>query len=289
MFAAVKADMEGNFEDALADLRQGVAIAAEVEEIPLLVEGHLRTGFTLYNQGDLEGAESELERCSLLAQELGSTRDEARATFLLALIKFLRGDLEDAERIALQTRTWLERTGETFFQIQNLIAMAQYALARGEVMKAEELLREALPIALDEDSFLTAEIYRLLTQTLIRQDRLDDASELAEFAARGTGEEHPYTRAAILMTEAVVATALGELDRAADGYSRAIALLGELGLPIERNQGRIAYARVLRDMGESEAARQQLQEARDACARMGATGLVVDVDAELALMGTPAA
>jgi tetratricopeptide (TPR) repeat protein len=219
---------------------------------------------------------------------LGSSRDEARANFLLALIRYLRGDVDGAERLGEQARAWLERTGETFFQIQNLIALGQYALARDDPATAEERLRDALPIALDEDSFLVAEIYRLLAETLIVLNRLSDASELVDFAARGTGVDHPYTRAAIQMAEAALSTAVGDLGGSATRYEEAIALLDELGLPLELSQARIAYSRILREMGESEAAREQLDAARAACDRMGATGLLTGIDQELALIGSGA-
>jgi hypothetical protein len=288
MFAAVRGDMEGNAEEALEDLREGIAIAEEIGDLPLLVEGHLRRGFILYNMGELRRAEAEFVRCSKLAEELGSTRDEARATFALALIKYWRGDEPEANRLSEQARAWLQRTGETFFQIQNLIALGQYALARDEPTVAEQRFREALGIALDEDSFLVAEIYRLLTETLIRLDRLSDASDLVEFAARGTGVDHPYVNAAIAMAEAGLLNAIGDLAAAASRYEEAVGILDELGLPLELSQARVAYARILRDMGESAAAREQLDIARVACERMGATGLLVDVDQQLALIATAA-
>ena len=221
-----------------------------------------------------------------LAADLGSSRDEARASMPLAFIRYLRGDLREAERLGEQTRDWLERTGETFFQIQNLIALGQYALARQDAPSAEARFREALPIALEEDSFLVAEIYRLLTETLILLGRLEDAAELAEFAARGTGVDHPYTQAAFGMAEAAVATANGDLSGAATRYKEAIGLMDELGLSIEMSQAQIAYGRVLRDLGEFDAARMQFQEARQAFDRMGATGLLVDVEQELALIAS---
>jgi tetratricopeptide (TPR) repeat protein len=280
--------MEGAFDEALEDLAEGVAIAEEINDLPLLVEGHLRVGFILQNIGELERAEKEFARSAELAADLGSTRDEARASMPLAFIRYLRGDADEAERLGEQTRAWLERTGETFFQIQNLIALGQYALARNDPKAAEERFRDALPLALDEDSFLTAEIYRLLTETLILLGRVDDAAELADFAARGTGVDHPFTRAAFEMAKAAVATAVGDLEEGARGYEEAIALLGSLGWPVELSQARIAYGRILRDMGESEAAREQLDAAREACERMGATGLLADVEEELALIGAGA-
>ncbi len=284
MFAAVRGDMEGAFTEALDELAHGIALAEEIEDTPLLVEGHLRMGFILQNTGQLERAEAEFARTASLAAELGSTRDEARATMPLAFIRYLRGDVEGAEVLGEETRGWLERTGETFFQIQNLIALGQYALARRDPVAAEERFREALPIALDEDSFLVAEIYRLLTETLIELGRLEDAAELAEFAARGTGVEHPFTTAAFKMAEAAVASASGDPESAAPRYAEAVQLLGDLGWPLEASQARIAYGRTLRELGDLAAAREQFEAARDAFSEMGATGLMGDVDDELALI-----
>jgi tetratricopeptide (TPR) repeat protein len=284
VLANVEGDIQGNADKALEHLREGIAIAQEIDDLPLLVEGHLRTGFILYNAGAYDRAEAEFRRCSELAAELGSTRDEARATMPLAFIRYLHGDISEAERLAEQTRQWLERTGETFFQIQNLIALGQYALARNEPTLAEERFREALPIALDEDSFLVADIYRLLTETLIELDRIDDAAELADFAARGVGVEHPFTSAAFKMAEAAVANASGDPQTAAARYAEAIQLLADLGWPLEASQARIAYGRTLRELGDLAAAREQFETARKAFSEMGATGLMGDVDDELALI-----
>jgi class 3 adenylate cyclase/tetratricopeptide (TPR) repeat protein len=286
MFASVNADMDGAFDEALEDLAKGVAIAEEINDLALLVEGHLRTGFILYNMARFEPAETEFKRCSALAAELGSTRDEARAGVPLAAITFLRGNIEEAELLGEQTREWLERTGETFFQIQNLMQLGQYALARGDPEAAEERLREALPLALDEESFLVAEIYRLLTEALVLMGRLEDAAELAEFASRGTGVDHPFTRAALAMAEAAVANAVGNRAAASKRYAEAIALLDELGWPVEVNQARIPYGRTLRDLGDLSAAREQFEIARVAFEEMGATGLLESVEEELELIGS---
>jgi class 3 adenylate cyclase/tetratricopeptide (TPR) repeat protein len=288
MFAAVKGDMEGAFEEALAELGHGIAIAEEIDDVPLLVEGHLRRGFILQNIGELERAAAEFERSASLAADLGSTRDEARATMPLAFIRYLRGDLDEAERLGEQTRGWLERTGETFFQIQNLIALGKYALARSDPVAAEARFREALPLALEEDSFLTAEIYQLLTETLILEGRRDDAAELATFAARGTGVDHPFTDAAFKMAQAAVASATGDGASAAKLYSEAIELLESLGWPVEASEARISYGRVLRDLGDFDGARAQFEQARSAFHEMGATGLLVDAEEELALIATAA-
>jgi tetratricopeptide (TPR) repeat protein len=282
--ASAKGD-HGAADEALEDLRSAISIAEEIEDRPLRVVGHLRAGVLLFNKGDLAGAELQLERCSRLAAELGSHRDEARATFLLSLIKYYRGVLDEAEELGEQARAWLERTGETFFQIQNLIALAQYALARDDLQRAEEHLRQGLPIALEEGALEAMDIYRLLTEALLRQGRLSDARELAEFAGRDVVEENEYALAALRLAEAAVATAERDGTTAIAHYEQAIALLEQLELEIEVSQARLTFGRALRELGEVEQARAQLQLARDAWVAMGAIGLVAEVERELALVG----
>ena len=245
-------------------------------------------GFLLYSIGDLAAAEDQLARCSSLAAELGSSRQEALATFPLALIKYLRGDLEEAERLADQARAWLERTGDTYIQIQNFVALAQYALARDDALLAEERLREALPLALAEGSWLAGDIYRWLTEALVRQGRVDDAAELVEFAARGVPTEPPHLRAAILLGEAAVATAKRDSAAAIERYEEALGVFEDLEMQIDLSVGRITFARALRELGQVERAREMLELARESCSSMGATGLAAEVERELALVGSRA-
>jgi predicted ATPase/class 3 adenylate cyclase len=281
--ASVKGDI-GAVDEALEDLGHAIRIAEEVEDRSLRADGHLRMGFLLYTVGDLAAAEEQLARCSSLAAELGSSRKEALATFPLALIKYLRGDLEEAERLGEQARTWLERTGDTYIQIQNLVALAQYALARGDATLAEEHLREALPLALAESSWLAGDIYRFLTEALLQQGRVDDAADLVEFAARGLPAEPPQSRATILLAEAALATAMRDAALAAERYEEALALFEELDMRIDLSMSRIAYGRASREFGDIDRAREQLELAREACVPMGATGLVAEIERELALV-----
>jgi tetratricopeptide (TPR) repeat protein len=283
--ASIKGDL-GRVAEALEDLAHAISIAEEIDDRSLRVTGHLRMGFLLYNIGDLVGAEAQLARCSALAAELGSSRQEALATFPLALLKwYLRGDLDEAERLAEQAHGWLTRTGDTYIQIQNLVALAQYALARGDAERAEERLREALPLALAEGSWLVADVYRFLTEALLRQGRIDDAADLVEFAARGVPAEPPPVRAAIAFAEAAVATAKQDASTAIERYEEGLAVLEKFDMQIDLGVGRIAYGRALRELGDLDGAREQLQLARDACVPMGASGLSAEVERELVLVG----
>ncbi|MEN3342674.1 MAG: hypothetical protein V7644_2078 [Actinomycetota bacterium] len=278
--AAVRADYEAEGVGAVDDLRHAVGVAEEIDARALRVEGHLRLGFLLFNLGRIGDSERELLRCLDLAGELGSLRDEARAVFLFGLVRYYQGDPAQAERLNLQARDWLERTGEPYFQMQNFRALGLYALARGNLDEAEQRLRQAIPVALEEGGRYILEVYRFLTETLVRAGRVADAATLTEFASRDMPAEDAVAHAYVTLARAAVAA--GEGDRhALELYADAIGCLERQLLPIEAADARMTFAAALKSFGDIDGAAVQLAGAREAFERMGASGPCGQIDEEL--------
>ncbi len=281
-FGYFAAWFEGASEAGIAQVRDALAIAEALDDRSLRIEGHMRIGTLCFNVGDLAGAQEALERAVRLASELGSFRDQTRSLTLLSPVLYYRGQVDEAEQLALQALDWLERTADTYLQLQNLRELARYALARGDLGLAEERLRTAVPIALEVGGWLVIEIYRFLVETLVRQGRIDEARELAEFAARNLPPEDAYAQAALCLAEASIATADSEQDRAVARFDEALRLLREQRLLTDLGEARIAFARTLRVFGDTAKSRDELKRAREAFARMDAHELVVQIDRELA-------
>ncbi|MDQ3874352.1 MAG: hypothetical protein M3322_02205, partial [Actinomycetota bacterium] len=281
-FAQVRADFNGEIPAAVEDLSRALVIAEELDDQALRIEGHLRLGSLFLNVGELDRAAEQLDRCLSLAAEQGSRRDEARATSWLGVVTYYRGEEEEAERLALQALAWLERTSDSYFQLQNLAALAKYALARGDPELAEKRLRDALPLALEGGGWLVIEMYRLLAQALVCQQRIHEARELVAFAARNLPEEDLFARAALLLAEAAVATACDERSAATGSYEEALRLLEEQQLVIELTETRLAFGRALAAFGETTGALTELERARTGFRRMGARRLLEQADDELA-------
>ena len=273
VFAALRGDFDGELEEAIVDLRGAIAMAEELDNTGLRVEGHLRVAALLMNLGRLEEAETELVRCLELSRELGSHRFEAEATSWLGIVKYGRGDLEEAERLGLKAREWLERTSDTYFQVQNLVqGLAPYALARGDAVLAERWLREAVPIALEIGGWVVVETYRYLTEALLRQDRLDDARELAAFAGRGVSDEDEYVTRDCRDRRRDRLEASGDFESARGSLEEALGKLEALHLRVEIAEVRVTFARLFDRLGESEAAQAELERARALFIEMGAAG-----------------
>jgi tetratricopeptide (TPR) repeat protein len=279
--AAVRAHFEGAIDAAIVELQSALRAAAQIEDRALLAEGHLRVGTLLFNDGKLAEAAEELGRCIQLAAGSGSRRDEARASSLLGLVQYYRGQLDDAERLGADAKVWFDRTADTYFQLQNLRKLAMYALARGDAKLAEERLLDALPIAFDTGGWIVTELYRLLTDTLLRQGHLDGAREMAALARSSQPEEDMYATAAVALAEAAIATADRDRDTALARFRTAIALLDEQRLQVDLGEARLEFARALRDLGQSDAARTEFSRAREIFTTMDAVGMVATIDREL--------
>ena len=191
---------------------------------------------------------------------MGSHRVEAEATSWLSIAKRYRGDFEDAKRLALQAREWLDRTCDSYFQVQNLVRLAMYALEDGDARLAEELLHEAVPIALEMKGWVVVEVYHFLVVALLRQGRVDDARQLAEFAGAGISHEDVYARAVFLLARGLVSAADGD-EGAVDTFEEALGLLEGLNMPVDVAEARVEFARALAQLGDTAAAHRELERA----------------------------
>jgi class 3 adenylate cyclase/tetratricopeptide (TPR) repeat protein len=269
-------------DQPIENLRAAIAMAEKMGDHALAAEGHLRIAAPLMRY-DLAAAESELHRCLELADDLGSHRIEAEATSWLGWVVYYRGDPIEGERLCLHARTWFERTGDSYFQVQNLVLnLADFAIGAGRAEEGEKWLREALPIALQIGGYILVNTYWHLVRSLVAQDRFDDAREIAAFAARSVPEEDSHSSAWLSMIEAGVATAAGEPAAAAAAFAEAVRLFEELNYPLELADTRFALARSLLSFGEVVGARTELERARSTYVRIGADVRRDAVDAELA-------
>ena len=274
-------DYLGDLE-AVENLRAALATAEKIDEHALVAEGHLRVAALLMSH-DLAAAEPELRRCLELAEDLGSHRLEAEATSWLGIVAYYLGRPAEAEQLCLQARTWFERTGDSYFQVQNIICgLGIFALQHGRTEEGEAWLGEALPLALQIEGWVVVKTYWHLIEALIAQDRLDDAREMVAFAGRGVPEEDPQSRAWLSMSEALVATDADDPAAAAAAFAEALRLFEELDYRLDSAEARFVLGRSLRSFGEVAGARTELERARTTFRGIGAEIRCRAVDAELA-------
>jgi class 3 adenylate cyclase/tetratricopeptide (TPR) repeat protein len=281
ILASLRAEFDGAVAEAVEDLRRSVAVAEEVDDRSLRIEGHLRIAALLFNLGRFAEVEEQLARCLALAGEMGSHRVEAEATSWLSVVKYYRGEFAEAKRLGLQAAEWLERTCDSYFQVQNLVHLARYALDDADPKLAEERLRDAIPIALGIEGWVVVESYRFLVEALVRENRVADARKLADFAARGMSDEDLYAHATVLLARGIVSAADSDSAATRNAFEDALELLESLHVPVDVAEARVAFARALARLGEVDDARVELRRAHGLFEAMGATGALVRIELEL--------
>ncbi len=282
--AEVNRDFQGRLDLAIEEVTQAIELAATLDDRALLAEGELRLGFALLSAGELERSEDALARSAEIGSELGSRRDESRATFLRAVTAFSRGRPGEAERLALEAQDWFERTGDSYFRIQNLRWLATYALARGDAVEAERRLATAIELAAPSGGWLVSDLNAALAEVLARLGRIDEAAAAYETALTRAAEGDPQARAVALVAGACVAAAAGDADLVQVRAEEALQIHSRLGYPLELARARITIGEALARVGEDEWASAELRLAEEQCARMGATTLLAEAEVALSAL-----
>ena len=129
--------------------------------------------------------------------------------------------------------------------------------------------------------WIVPQTYRRLAESLVRQDRVDEAVECATLAAASSPEGDGYARPAALLADAIVKTARRE-PAAIERFYDAVRSLEDQHLAVDLGEARIALASALRAFGDPHGAREELERARETFVRMEARGVVRQIDRELA-------
>ena len=209
----IRADFAGEFDAAVDDLAIGLTTAEGMNDLSLRIEGHLRMGTVLATAGRLSKAEEHLERCVELANQTGSFRDDARAAYLLAYVKHYLGHPDEAEQLATRAAEWLERTGDRYFQIQNLLALGRFALTHGDLDRAAQWVRQALPPSQVLGGWLLVEASRYAVEVLVLQGNREEAREVIAAAADAVPQEDMFAKAGWLLSNALVEMMEGKVPR----------------------------------------------------------------------------
>ena len=173
----------------------------------------------------------------------------------------------------------MERTNDRYMQIQTLNWRAALALDRDDVNAALKMLRDSERLTRESGGPFGSIVRRYLADAFSRQGRAADARAAADAARAEAPEEDPQAQATALMAEGFAAAAEGEQDTARQRFSQALPVIDELGNRMEAGESRLMFARLLARWGDTIAAADQLERARESFAQVGATATVAEIDA----------
>jgi len=223
----------------------------------------------------LRGAWSEAEaEAAIASEELGriDPADSGSAWYLVGEARRRAGNLLAAEDAFAEAR----RLG---FDPQPGWALLR--LGQRKTDQAAGALRAALA-AEQGNPFRRAYLLGAMVEVSIAAGDRDEASAAADkLEALADRFGAATVRAVADTSRGVVQLAGGDAAGARDVLRRACAQWQDVRLPYEAARARASYGEAVRAAGDEEAGRAELRAARDALARLGATGDVATVDALL--------
>lgn len=308
----------GRPEEGLVEYRAMSVRVRHGAQLQRVTMGH---GWLHLVLGELDEARAALEGAVPTTTLGGSSRISLWASGWLARAHFLAGDWDLALRAAAQGLRRAERTGIVIVTPLLAWTASQIHALRGEVERAEGLLREtdsgvedyeivAVPrrlarACLAEVRADYAGVLRALAplvpldgtavaqpgwwpwrdvyaNALVLEGRLDDAETFLGRHERVASEQDNHPELARLAwVRGRLHAARGDLERTRIAFEGAIAALDALPLRWDRARAHFAYGQSLRRLGQRREADTVLATARDLFGALGATSYVARCDREL--------
>jgi predicted ATPase/DNA-binding SARP family transcriptional activator len=245
-----------------------------VTGIVMLAKG--QTLWPLFDLGRWNEAVDRADDVIAWDRQLGGSYAGAIALSSKALVRLLRGQLDEARPLAAESLTRGRRVEDPQILAPALAVSGMIEHALGESNIVVQLLEEfarVCPAATLEGGTFVQEIVRLCAAT--------GALDVAEVLTEGRSEALARHRYGLLSARATMTEARGNLDEAARLYADAAEAWGEYGSVLEQAHALLGLGRSRIALGRSDA-ESPLVAARDLVTRLGAVPLSAETDALLA-------
>jgi DNA-binding NarL/FixJ family response regulator len=232
--------------------------------------------------GDFECARAWCAEAIALAEESEGGLMRSVVLCSLASIDAYRGDLASARSLAEEAKAIAEAAGDELVcgSARRILCFAELSAGRPDAalvergQSLEDTVLSNLPSAGDG------------IEALIAVGRLDEAARLLARLEDAAGRTSLRVgRLLALRCRGLLFAATGEVERALETLESAVALAGELPLPLERGRTLLALGQARRRAKQKRAAREALEGAQATFAEFGAARWAERVAAELSRIG----
>jgi DNA-binding NarL/FixJ family response regulator len=311
----------GEFEQGLASVQAGLALALEEDLTPVAAELYQRLSLVLYDGADYRRAEEALDAALGLCRTDGDAGTEVAcvtclvyvlrergewsraeqlgrelidsgtavwvAEGLIGAIHAFQGKLASARRLLSASRAVSASVGHYNMFIDSTTALAMVAAAEGLDDEASRYCRELLARWEEsEDHHYAVWGVRWAASHHARRGDREGANTCAEALSRMASEAgHPDALAALAQALGELSLLEGDEAAAAEHLSRAVELHRSLAIPHERAQIELRAGVVLAIAGEREAALERLCDAYRCARKLGAGPLASAAAREVAALG----
>ena len=231
--------------------------------------------------GNLTQATAHAQEFLLLDRQLRG--DQSAEWYPSGLVAMHVGRVEDARRILragiAEPPVWMAH---------HLEALGHLELAVGDLDAARDALEPVIPMLRDTGlgEWSVHPTHPDVIETLVGLGELDRAAELqAELEAYGRRLDRPWGIATAARSEALLASARGEVEAALAAAERALVEHERLDWPLERARSLLVTGDILRRLGRRRDAAARLAEARATFETLGNLPWLARVEAEEGRLG----
>jgi class 3 adenylate cyclase/tetratricopeptide (TPR) repeat protein len=285
-------------EDGMVDLREGIALADEINAALEVQRGRNNLAEQHLGRGELGEAvkiyTGELKRLERLGLIQGATWISSQC----ARVAYLTGEWDDAERFSERFLADIEQLEGHYMEPQVRLVQASIALARGKEAEAAELLELSVALARElKDAQTVGSSVAAWALYLLNKGRRDEALQLVDEVIDLTDEQgralyytwlidlgwllHEFGRTDLpaasrhgVWADAPQAIVRGDFAGAAD-------LLSQAGMRTAEARARLRAAEELTSEGRAPEAQVQLEQALAFYRSVGATAYVRRAEALL--------
>lgn len=312
----------GQFEDGLASVRTGLALALEEDMTPVAAELYQRLSLVLYDGADYRSAEEALDTALELcpsdgddaslelacvtclvyvlrergewprAEELGRELiDSGTAVWvaegLIGAIHAFQGKLSSARRLLTASRAVSSSVRHYNMYVDSTTSLAIVAAAEGLDDEAAKHCRELLARWEEgEDHHYAVWGMRWAASHFAQRGQREAAGACAEALSQMASKAgHPDALAALAQALGELALLEGDEAAAAEHLSRAVELHRTLAIPHERAQVELRAGVALAAAGEREEALERLCDAYRVASKLGARPLAAEAAQRVSDLG----
>lgn len=263
--------VEASALERLGDLAKAYEIEKKTEQKAklqgsrLLLALTLRLqGWALFNLGRLEEAEAAARESQRLYGAAGDLDGAGRASNILALVFWRRGDFERAITTYEQALATYRKIGRKRGIRQALNNLAIVFSEEGEYLRAKVLLEESLAMAREiSDRFGEQAAIGNLVEVALQEGELTEAKHLGEQQLAITREfSFKSAESNALSDLGDVSFLSGDLPRARKNHEDSLALANQLSDKSSIAESQVSLAMVLIEQGDPSAAEALCRQAR---------------------------
>ncbi len=252
-------------------LRYGDAAAAvqhAVEHAQLAGDTTLEArSATAYTQAALHGpmpvpeAIARSER--LLSGGLANRRSEAYVLCVLAHLRAMQGDFDEARDLYKRARALFEELGVAVLAAATSLESSAVEMLAGDPAQAEQELRQDYETLtkMGENYFLPL-LTALLARSVLAQGRHEEAAQIAGTASQLAAEDDIEPQALARSVRARVLASEGTLDEAERLAREAVELMRQTDAPVKQGDALMDLAEVLVKSGQIRAAQAVVEECK---------------------------